>query len=108
MSARARHRAASHVSAAHVLSASHRHCGGAARHCHARTGAGLVTGLADPVVTSHWLSSGGTLHATRACVRLLGKSDRREAEHTYDKSQTGRNKRPLNVGHGSNSLLYFR
>ena len=104
MSARPRHRAASHVFAAHLLSASHRLCAGAARHSHARAG----TGLADLVVTPNWLSSRGTLHATRARVRLLGKSDRHEADRTYGNGQASNKDRLLNVGHGSNSLVRFR
>ena len=57
MSARARHGATSHVSTPHGLSPSHRLHRRAARHCHARPGAGLVTGLADPVVTPNRLTS---------------------------------------------------
>src|SRR6266702_813357 len=92
--ARARHGPTAHVAAAHVLS--HR-LFGAALHSHARPGAGLVTGLADPVITPNGLSSRGALHASRACARLLGKSDRSEAEHTYGSDQASRNDKLFNI-----------
>ena len=64
MSAWARHGATSHVSAAHGLSPAHRLHRGAARHCHARAGAGLITGLANPVVTPNRLTSRRILRST--------------------------------------------
>lgn len=79
MSAWARHGATSHVSALHGLSP-HRLHRGAARHCHARTGAGLITGLADPVVTSNRLTPSRILRSAGCglSVRNARRADQSE------------------------------
>jgi hypothetical protein len=67
-------------------------------HYHARAWTGLVTRLADPIITSNWLTCRGTLRATAPVFDCWAKPPR-NAERTDRESQAQDNGRLSKCGH---------